>query len=138
MRVPECYAGEPGGCNPFLTHCSILCALQPSTFNTEAAKVAFTIKHLTGRARLWGTAEWEMQTPACASFQASSGELRKVFDLENSDSKALHDLLQLKQGTCSVAQFSIDFRTLARRSGFNLPALHHRASPLQEGQARLS
>ncbi|KAF7640930.1 hypothetical protein LDENG_00004630, partial [Lucifuga dentata] len=59
VGTPERYAGEPEGCNPFLTNCSILFALQPLTFSTEEAKMVYAISHLTGRARLWGTAEWD-------------------------------------------------------------------------------
>ena len=123
VGTPERYAGDPDGCNPFLTNCSILFALQPLTFSTEAAKVAFTINHLTGRARLWGTAEWEKQTPACATFQAFSKELRKVFGMGASVSDAARDLLSLRQGNQTVADFSIDFRTRARQSNWNESAL---------------
>jgi len=70
VGVPERDAGDPEGCNPFITNCSILFALQPHTFASEEAKVAFTINNLTGRARLWGTAEWERHTPACFSFNS--------------------------------------------------------------------
>lgn len=62
IGAPECYTGEPEGCNPFLTNCSIFFALQPHTFASEGAKVMFTINQLTGRVRLWGTAEWERRT----------------------------------------------------------------------------
>lgn len=78
---PERYAGDPERCNPFLTNCSIYFSLQPLTFATEKARVAFSVNHLTGRARLWGTAEWEKRTPACASFGAFASELCKVFGL---------------------------------------------------------
>ncbi|KAI3373952.1 hypothetical protein L3Q82_022514 [Scortum barcoo] len=46
-------------------------------FSLEEARVAFTINHLTGRARLWETAEWERRTPTCESFQAFATELQK-------------------------------------------------------------
>lgn len=124
VGVPERYGGDPGGCRPFLTNCSILFSLQPYTFATEEARVAFTINHLTGRARLWGTAEWEQRTPACTSFLAFSTELRKVFDVGTTESEASYSLLQLKQGRRSVSDYSIDFRTLARQSKWNVPALH--------------
>lgn len=75
VGVPKRYSIEEGGCNPFLTNCSILFSLQPLTFSTEGAKVAFVINPLTGHARLWGTAEWERQTPACSCFQPFSGHL---------------------------------------------------------------
>lgn len=120
---PERYAGEPEGCRPFLTNCSILFSLQPHTFSSEVAKVAYVINHLAGRARLWGTAEWEGKTAACSSFQAFSTELMKVFDLESGEAEAARLLFQLRQGSRSVADYSIDFRTLASRSGFNAPAL---------------
>lgn len=58
---PEPRVGVPERYDGFLTNCSLLFSLQPRTFNTEAARVAFTITHLTGQARLWGTAEWEWQ-----------------------------------------------------------------------------
>ncbi|KAF7645927.1 hypothetical protein LDENG_00196160 [Lucifuga dentata] len=43
LGTPERYDGEPEWCNPFLTNCSILFALQPLTFSTKEAEVAYTI-----------------------------------------------------------------------------------------------
>jgi len=123
VGTPERYAGEPEGCNPFLTNCSILFALQPLTFSSEEAKVAFTINHLTGRARLWGTAEWERQTPVCTSFQAFAAELRKVFGMGAFRGDAAWGLMTFCQGDQTVADFAIDFRTRARQSGWNSSAL---------------
>lgn len=122
VGTPERYGGDPEGCNPFLTNCSILFALQPHTFSTEKAKVAFAINHLTERARLWGTAEWERQTPACASFQAFADELRKVFGETSSGPDAAGGLLGLRQGARTVSDYSIDFRTRALQSQWNAAA----------------
>lgn len=122
VGAPERYSGDPESCNPFLTNCSILFALQPHTFASEAAKVAFTINHLTGRARLWGTAEWERQTPTCTSFQAFSAELRKVFGVASRGPDSAGGLLNLRQGGRTVADYSIDFRTQARQSSWNSAA----------------
>ncbi len=80
LPVPESYSGEPSFCRAFLTRCSMHFSLQPRTFNTEQTKVAFTLTLLTGRAALWGTAVWENQDPCCASFQALSDEMKRVFD----------------------------------------------------------
>lgn len=95
LQVPEHYSGEPEGCNQFLNNCSI--ALQSHTFASETAKVAFAINHLTGRARLCGTAEWERGTAACSSFQAFSTELRKVFGLVSLDPDATGGLMSQRQ-----------------------------------------
>ncbi|TWW76988.1 hypothetical protein D4764_12G0003780 [Takifugu flavidus] len=119
VGTPERYSGDPEGCNPFLTNCSILFALQPYTFASEAAKVAFTINHLTGRARLWGTAEWERGTPACSSFQAFSAELRKIFGPVSLGPDATGGLMSVKQGSRPIADYAIDFRTRARLSDWN-------------------
>lgn len=102
MGTLERYGGEPEGCSPFLTNCSILFALQPRTFTTERAKVAFTINQLTERARLWGTAEWERHTPACASFSAFAAELRMVFGPVYRGPDAAGGLLGLRQGACEA------------------------------------
>lgn len=122
VGAPERYSGDPEGCNPFLTNCSILFALQPHAFASEAARVAFAINHLTGRARLWGTAEWERGTPACSSFQAFSAELRKVFGPVSLVPDATGGLMSLRQGNRPVADYAIDFRTQARLSDSNSAA----------------
>ncbi|TWW54183.1 hypothetical protein D4764_0209330, partial [Takifugu flavidus] len=123
LGAPERYNGDPKLCRPFLTSCSLLFSLQPHTFATEGAKVPYVISNLTGRALLWGTAEWERQTPACASFQAFTEELRKVFGLGATGPDGTSELLSIRQGNQSVADYSIDFRTKARQSNWNLAAL---------------
>ena len=119
----ERFAGDPVECNPFITNCSILFALQPNTFSSEISKVAFAINHLTGRARLWGTAEWERQTPACSSFSSFCAELRRVFGEVARGPDSAGGLLRLRQGRGTVADYAIDFRILARQSDWNSAAL---------------
>ena len=122
VGVLEGYTGDPEGCSPFITNCSILFALQPYTFATEEAKVAFTINSLTGRARLWGTAKWERHTSACSSFNAFTTELCKVFGIASRGPDTSGGLLGLRQGSCSVTDYAIDFRIRARRSEWNQAA----------------
>lgn len=89
---------DPETCGPFITNCTLLYTLQPRTFSTELAKGAFAINHLSGRAHLWGTAEWECQSPACQSFSAFAGKRRKVFGLLPSQPELAGSLMDLKQG----------------------------------------
>lgn len=79
--------------------------------------MAFAINHLTGRARLCGTAKWNRQTPACSSFQAFSKELHKVFSM------GIESSFHLCQGVRTVADYAIDFRTLACLSNWNMADL---------------
>ena len=120
---PERFNGDPTQVRPFLTSCRLQFSLQPRTFATEGARVGYAITHLTGRARLWGTAEFERQTPACATFDLFAEEMLKVFDLDSPTAEASRELLSIRQGRRSVADYSIDFRTLARRSSWNTPSL---------------
>lgn len=122
---PERFNGDHSQVRAFLTSCRVQFALQPRTFATEAAKVGYVITHLTGRARLWGTAEFDRQTPACTSFDAFAEEMKKVFDLGSSAAEASQELMSIRQGNRTVAEYSIDFRTLARRSTWNEPAQTH-------------
>lgn len=122
VGVPERYGGDQEGCSPFVTNCSILIALQPHTFDTEQAKVAFMVNHLTGKARLWGTAEWERQTPACASFSAFAAELLKVFGPVARGPDAAGGLLRVRQGGRTAADYALEFRVRARQSQWNTAA----------------
>jgi hypothetical protein len=118
LPTPEAYSGEPSFCRAFCFF-SMHFALQPHTFQTEQAKVAFVLTLLTGRAALWGTAVWENQNPCCASFQTLAAEMRLVFDRAVTGREAARTLVELRQGRRSVSEFSIEFRTLAAECGWN-------------------
>lgn len=120
---PERFSGDPAQVRAFLTSCRVQFSLQPRTFATEGARVGYVITHLTGRARLWGTAEYDRQTPACATFDRFAEEMLKVFDLGSSTAEASQALMSIRQGRRTVADYSIDFRTLASRSSWNMEAL---------------
>ncbi|XDV11209.1 hypothetical protein PO909_000210 [Leuciscus waleckii] len=119
LPVPEAYAGEPSFCRAFLTRCSMHFSLQPRTFASESAKVAFVLTLLTGKAALWGTAVWENQDPCCTSFQTLSAEMKRVFDRASTGREAARILAELKQGERSVSDYSIEFRTLAVECHWN-------------------
>ena len=119
LPAPESYSGEPAFCRTFLNKCSMHFALQPRTFATEESKVAFTLTLLSGKAALWGTAVWENQHPCCASFHALSEEMRRVYDRATAGREAAHQLSDLRQGTSSVTDYSIEFRTLAAACQWN-------------------
>lgn len=49
------------------------------TRSPEWATVVLAVIHLTRRAQLWGTPEWEIQTSAWSTFASFVGELQKIF-----------------------------------------------------------
>lgn len=63
---------------------------------------------------LRGTAEWARKAECCSSFQKFSKELIKIFDPANPETEAT-----LTQGSRSVIDYIIDFRTAAVDSRLN-------------------
>ena len=65
------YAGEPGTCRSFLSQCSVIFELQPTSFPSERSRVAYVITQLSRRAREWGTALWDAQSPSATTSRTS-------------------------------------------------------------------
>ena len=123
LPPPQPYNGEPGTCRSFLSQCSLTLELQASAFPTERSRVAYIITLLTGKAREWGTALWDSDDPVCANYKDFTDEMKEVFDRSVSGRDAAKQLLQLKQGSGSVFDYAIDFRTLAASCGWGDIAL---------------
>lgn len=122
LPPPETYSGDPGSCQSFLTQCGLVFALQPSSFPTDRARVAYVITLLSGRARDWGTAIWRNNAAIQDDFSLFSSEMKKVFDRSKQGREAAREILQLRQGSRSVSDYAIQFRTLASASGWNQEA----------------
>lgn len=60
----------------------------------------------------------ETNPALCASFQAFSLEMRKVFDHPVNGIEAVNQLLSVKQGNGSVSDFTISFRNLVAETGW--------------------
>ncbi|XDV25633.1 hypothetical protein PO909_029519 [Leuciscus waleckii] len=69
-------------------------------------------------AREWGTAVWEMQKDCCDQYALFKEEMIKVFDRSVYGQEASRLLSVLRQGRRSVADFAIEFRTLATTCGW--------------------
>ena len=123
LASPERFSGEPGQCKPFLIDCSIHYEHTPHAFPTERSKIAFMISHLTGRARAWATAEWARESPLCSSLAVFTAALQRTFDPVSSDREKAQELMGIRQGTNTVCDYAILFRTLAAESGWNSAAL---------------
>ncbi len=123
LNPPAPYSGEPTSCRSFLSQCSLTFSLQPSCFPTDESKIAFIIMHLAGSAREWGTAMWDNKHECCSSYSIFSQELRKVIDRSALGNEAARALSLLRQGTRTLSDYAIEFRSLAASSGWNSMAL---------------
>lgn len=120
---PEQYSGDLGLCGSFLLQCSHVFDLQPASYASDKAKIAYTMNLLRGRAAQWGTALWEAGSDALESHDTFVTEMRRVFDHPVQGSEAATRLFSLRQGSQSAANYSIDFRILAAETGWNEPVL---------------
>lgn len=130
LPAPERFDGDPERCRGFVTQCTLAFQLQPSSFPTENSKVAYIITLLTGKALNWATSLWDQKSPLTNNSTSFIAEMKKVFQHPASKGDVSYRLLQLSQGERSVAEFSIEFRTLASESGWDqraLKATFHRA-----------
>ena len=123
IPAPERYDGDLGLCRSFLLQCSLVFELQPQTFPTDKAWIAYLISALRGEALARATAVWERGSAACFDYSAFTEEMRRVFDHPVQGREASQRLLLLRQGSRSVASFAVEFRTLAVESGWNEEAL---------------
>ncbi|KAK0154208.1 Retrotransposon-like protein 1 [Merluccius polli] len=123
IPAPEPYGGDLGRCRSFLLQCSLVFELQPQTYTSDKARIAYLIGSLRGEALTWATAVWERGSAACSDYSMFTEEMRRVFDHPVRGREASQRLLLLKQGSRSVAAFAIEFRTLAVGSGWNEEAL---------------
>ena len=124
VPAPERFDGNLGECRSFLLQCSLVFGQQPSTYASDRAKISYLIGCLRGAALTWATAVWESQSDACSSYASFTQEMRRNFDHPVQGKDAAKRLLSLRQGSRSVAEMAIEFRTLAAESGWNDEALH--------------
>uniref|UniRef100_A0A667YAA5 CCHC-type domain-containing protein n=1 Tax=Myripristis murdjan TaxID=586833 RepID=A0A667YAA5_9TELE len=120
---PEPYSGDPKKCKQFLLQCSLVLGQKPLTYATSESQVQYVVGLLRGKALDWATAVWEVSPGVFKSFPLFIDEFKKVFEHSVQSQEAASKLLSLRQGSRSVAEYSIEFRILAAGSGFNDSAL---------------
>ncbi len=76
LPPPQRFSGDPSACDRFLTQCSLTFELQPSSFASDRAKIAYVITLLSGKALSWATAVWKAQAPFCSSYSGFEDELK--------------------------------------------------------------
>lgn len=78
LPPPEGIVGDPGTCRAFLSQCSIIFELQPSSFPSDHSKIAYLITLMSGRALTWPMAVWEQQSAICLHLEDFVAEVTKV------------------------------------------------------------
>ena len=123
VSPPEPFSGDFGSCGRFLFNCHLVFKMQPLSYASDEAKIAYTINLLRGKAAKWVTALWEGGSDILSSFDLFSSNLRRVFDHPVQGQVAAKRLLALTQGSQSAANYSVDFQILANECGWDEKAL---------------
>ncbi|XP_053499602.1 uncharacterized protein LOC128619445 [Ictalurus furcatus] len=69
------------------------------------------------------SAGWEQEGNGISTYEQLTSRFRTVFDHSPDNRETGEDLLSLVQGSRCVADYALEFRTVAARSGWNQPAL---------------
>ncbi|KAL0146621.1 hypothetical protein M9458_057961 [Cirrhinus mrigala] len=123
MALPATFAGEATECSGFLLQVNLYIQMQPQQFSSGNAKVAFLISLLTGRALQWAKAIWNANNPIINSYEQFTTHFSEVFSTVTNMLSTSDQLFRLQQGTSSVNDYTLCFRTLAAASGWNETAL---------------
>lgn len=80
LSPPECFAGDFGTCWAFLSQCSLIFELQPSSLPLDRSKIAYLITLMSGRALVWAMDVSEQQSTVCLSLEEFVAVLWKCSD----------------------------------------------------------
>uniref|UniRef100_A0A8C9TDS6 CCHC-type domain-containing protein n=1 Tax=Scleropages formosus TaxID=113540 RepID=A0A8C9TDS6_SCLFO len=121
LLPPTRYDGNPTRCAGFVMQCELVFASLPQVYGSDHSRITYLISLLTDRALDWATAAWE----SCmhSTYDDFKTRFLAVFGLPLADEQTSDKLLDIRQGDRPVADYAIEFRTLAERSGWGSPAL---------------
>ena len=120
---PDPFSGDLEKCRGFLLQCGLVFLQRPLSFSTDSAKINYSIGLFRGRALAWAEALSTDGGFFRMTYDDFVTRLRTVFDHPNSAGNASNQLLKLRQGNRSVADYSVDFWTLAAEAQWNDAAL---------------
>ena len=120
---PKTYDGDLSQCLGFVTQCELLFCHNPSRFYLDNAKIAFIVSLLSGRALDWAVATLSSDSNMSSDYHHFISEFRLVFDHPPDGADSASRLHSLCQGSRSVAEFAVEFRILAAKSGWGDAAL---------------
>ncbi|KAK3519723.1 hypothetical protein QTP70_003700 [Hemibagrus guttatus] len=119
LALPDKFDGSADRCRGFLRQCEVFFAHQPGMYSNEETQCAFVMSLLTNKALEWASAVWDADPQIRSSFSHFAGLIREVFEYPAGGKDISVQLMELRQGTDTAADYAITFRTLAAQSGWN-------------------
>ncbi|KAI2650216.1 Retrotransposon-like protein 1 [Labeo rohita] len=112
LAFPEKFDGTADKCKGFLLQCTLFVNQQPNLYATDESKIAFVCSLLTGKALEWATAVWDLGQSTYPTFATFLRSFKEVFQPASEGSEAGEQIVALKQGRRTAAEYALDFRTL--------------------------
>ena len=123
LPPPKPFAGEFDRCRGFLGQCDLLFRHQASRFRSDGARVALIMSSLTDRALDWAVATVGRDPRMSTNLPLFLAGFRHVFDHPTAGADAAGRLHLIRQGGRGIADYTLEFRTLAAESGWDDVAL---------------
>lgn len=117
------FTGELGRCGGFLIQVSLLFQRFPQAFSDDASKISHIIGALRDRALDWAESYLALHPLETVTYVQFVRDFKAVFHHPLRSDEAARQLHGLRQGSQSVAEFSIDFRVKAAETGWGDDAL---------------
>ncbi|KAK3571813.1 hypothetical protein QTP86_020588 [Hemibagrus guttatus] len=121
--MPDKYDGAADHCCGFLRQCEVFFSHQPEICHEDGTRCAFLLSLLTGKALERASAVWDADPLIHSFFSFFAGMIREVFQYPAGRKDISLQLMELRQGSDSAADYAIKFHTLAAQSGWNEVAL---------------
>lgn len=116
---PEPYCGDLDKCRRFLLQCQLIFSQRASAFSSDEAKINYILGLLRGKALTWAQAscaQTHLNTVPLGEFLR---RFKRIFDRPNHVGCASDRLFSLRQGSRSVAEYAVEFGTLAVEAGWD-------------------
>ena len=123
LATPKCFEGDFDLCKVFIAQCEIAFKHQPSKYRTQDDMIAFIVSHLGGKALKWAVAAIERDSNLSHDYAEFCREFKFIFDHPSDGPDAAARLHAIQQGSRSVADYTVEFKTLAAQSGWGDKAL---------------
>ncbi|KAK3566461.1 hypothetical protein QTP86_033942 [Hemibagrus guttatus] len=119
LALPEKFDGSADHCRGFLRQCEVFFVHQPGMYRQEETQCAFVLSLLTSRALQWANAVWDADHQVRPSFSYFAELIWEVFEYPAGGKDISTQLMELRQGSDTAADYAIKFCTLAAQSGWN-------------------
>ena len=120
---PKMFSGDFSLCRGFLGQCELFFRHQPTRYAAEETRVALVVSLLAGRALKWAMAAVTSNQRLSSHYDEFLREFRLVFEHPEDGRDSASRLHELRQGTRSVADYTVEFRILAADSSWDELAL---------------